>query len=67
MRTEFHTASAAGVDLYTTSILKGRLQIEHLSHSPEPERPLRQVQSLLRSVETEAEAEAADEDDWLAE
>lgn len=63
MRTEFHTASAAGVDLYTTSILNGRLQIEHLSHSPQPERPLQKVHSLLSSVGTEA----ADEDDWMAE
>jgi hypothetical protein len=61
LRTEFHTASAAGVDLYTTSIFGDRLQIEHLSHSPEPEKPLETVHSLLCSVASD------DDDDWMAE
>ncbi len=61
MRTEFHTASAAGVDLYTTSIFAGRLQIEHLSHSPEPEKPLETIHSLLCSVASD------EDDDWMAE
>jgi hypothetical protein len=61
MRTEFHTASAAGVDLYTTSIFASRLQIEHLSHSPEPEKSLETIHSLLCSVASD------DDDDWMAE
>jgi hypothetical protein len=61
LRTEFHTASAAGVDLYTTSIFAGRLQVEHLSHSPDPERPLEAIHSLLCSVTSD------DDDNWMAE
>lgn len=61
VRTEFHTASAAGVDLYTTSVFAGRLQIEHLSHSPEPGKPLEAIHALLT-----AEVSGGD-DDWMAE
>jgi hypothetical protein len=62
LHTEFHTASAAGVDLYATSIYAGRLQVEHLSHSPQPERSLATIHSLLGSV-----AADDDDDDWQSE
>jgi hypothetical protein len=61
VRTEFYTASAAGIDLYATSIFANCLQIEHLSHSPEPEKTLETVHSLLCSAASE------DDDDWMAE
>jgi hypothetical protein len=61
LHTEFHTASAAGVDLYATSIYAGCLQVEHLSHSPQPERTLATIHSLLGSVA------ADDDDDWQSE
>jgi len=59
MRTELHTASAAGVDLYAIMTFADRLQIMHHSHSPRPERTIEVIHSLLCGI--------ASEDDWMSE
>jgi phenolphthiocerol/phthiocerol/phthiodiolone dimycocerosyl transferase len=59
LRTELHTASVAGVDLYATLTFGDRLQIMHHSHSPRPERTIEVIHSLLCSVSSE--------DDWMSE
>jgi hypothetical protein len=59
LRTELHSASAAGVDLYATLTFGDRLQIMHHSHSPRPERTIEVIHSLLCSVSSE--------DDWMSE
>jgi len=59
LKTELHTASAAGVDFYNFIMLGDQLQIEHHSHTPGRERSIAVIHSLLRSVPTE--------NDWMAE
>src|SRR5208283_728567 len=59
LQTELDTASAAGVDLYATVTFEDRLQIEHHSHSPHPERTIEVMHSLLGGI--------APGDDWMSE
>ena len=59
LQTELHTASAAGVDMYTSWILGDRLQIDHHSHSPAPERTIEAIRSLLCALSSEG--------DWMTE
>jgi hypothetical protein len=59
LQTELHTASAAGVDMYTSWILGDRLQIDHHSHSPAPERTIEAIRALLCALSSE--------DDWMTE
>jgi hypothetical protein len=59
LQTELHTASAAGVDMYTSWMSGGRLQIDHHSHSPVPERTVEVMHSLLCGTRSE--------DDWMSE
>jgi hypothetical protein len=59
LQTELHTASAAGVDLYATLTFADRLQIMHHSHSPQPEKTIEVIHSLLCS--------ASGQDEWMSE
>jgi phenolphthiocerol/phthiocerol/phthiodiolone dimycocerosyl transferase len=59
LQTELHTASAAGVDLYTSWMSGDRLQIDHHSHSPTPERTIEAIRGLLCALSSE--------DDWMKE
>jgi phenolphthiocerol/phthiocerol/phthiodiolone dimycocerosyl transferase len=53
VKTELHTASAAGVDFYSFLIFADQLHIEHHSHSPGRERSIAVIHSLLCSVPAE--------------
>ncbi len=62
LQTELHTASVPGVDLYTSWILGDRLQIDHHSHSPAPERTIEAARALLCALSSLCPA-----DDWISE
>jgi phenolphthiocerol/phthiocerol/phthiodiolone dimycocerosyl transferase len=62
LQTELHTASEAGVDLYTSWILGDRLQIDHHSHSPAPERTIEAACALLCALPSLCPV-----DDWISE
>jgi hypothetical protein len=59
VKTELHTASAAGVDFYNFLIFADQLHIEHHSHAPGRERSIAVIHSLLCSVPAE--------DAWMTE
>ena len=59
LQTELYTASGAGVDMYTSWILRDRLQIDHHSHLPAPERTIEAIRPLLCAL--------ASEGDWMTE
>jgi hypothetical protein len=50
---DLYAANAAGVDFYCSVTVGDRLQIEHHSHMPEPERTIEAVHSLLCAVPSE--------------
>ena len=56
---DLYAANAGGVDFYTSLVLDGRLQIEHHSHMPEPQRTIEAAHSLLCAVPSE--------NDWMTE
>jgi hypothetical protein len=56
---DLYSANAAGVDFYVSLMVGDQLQIEHLSHTPGPERTIEAVYSLLCAVPSE--------NDWMTE
>lgn len=47
---EFYFAINAGIDMYTSKVFAGRLNIEYHSHGPAPEKSIEVVRSLLCAV-----------------
>lgn len=47
---EFYFAVGAGIDMYTSKVFAGQLNIEYHSHGPTPERSIEAVRSLLCAV-----------------
>lgn len=59
VQSELLTASSAGVDLYAFVTFADQLLIERHAHTPEPERSIEAIRSLLCSIPSD--------DDWMAE
>lgn len=47
---ELYFAVGAGIEIYTSKIFAGHLEIEYHSHGPEPEKRIAAVESLLHEV-----------------
>jgi hypothetical protein len=47
---ELYFAVGAGIEIYTSKIFAGHLEIEYHSHGPEPEKRVAAIESLLHEV-----------------
>jgi hypothetical protein len=47
---ELYFAVGAGIEIYTSKIFAGQLEIEYHSHAPEPEKRIAAIESLLHEV-----------------
>ena len=47
---ELYFAVGAGIEIYTSKIFGGRLNIEYHSHGPDPEKRTAAIEALLRDV-----------------